>query len=139
MRQPRNPGPTKIDVSRGLGAYRSGTALCSEQIAELRELVGSRDVPAVVGLRARTVLWSVEGRRRKDIAELAGVAPLTVARCKARYVERGVAGLEDKRRGEPRTQVPPRARARVIALTRNGPARGFRASHTGRRERWLTT
>ncbi|TKA09717.1 IS630 family transposase, partial [Actinacidiphila oryziradicis] len=45
-----------------------------EQIAELRELVNSRDVPAVVATRARIVLWSGEGRRRKDVAELAGVS-----------------------------------------------------------------
>ncbi|WP_432984790.1 helix-turn-helix domain-containing protein [Streptomyces sp. CA-135486] len=74
-----------------------------------------------MALRARIVLWSGEGRRRKDIAELAGVAPLTVDRCKARYAERGLAGLEEKRRGGPRTQVPPRVRARVIALTRMSP------------------
>lgn len=48
--------------------------LSSEQMAELRELAGSRDVPPDVALRARIVLWSGEGRRRKDIAELAGVA-----------------------------------------------------------------
>ncbi|MGW3958162.1 helix-turn-helix domain-containing protein [Streptomyces sp. NPDC004752] len=64
----------------------------------LRELAGSRIAPALVALRARIVLWCAEGRRRKDIAELAGVAPLTVDRCKARYAERGLAGLEDKRR-----------------------------------------
>jgi hypothetical protein len=76
--------------------------LSSEQMAEMRELAGSRDVPAGVALRARIVLWSGEGRRRKDIAELAGVAPLTVDRCKARYAERGLAGLVEKRRGGPR-------------------------------------
>ena len=52
--------------------------LSSEQMAELRELAGSRDVPTDVALRARIVLWSGEGRRRKDIAELAGVVPVTV-------------------------------------------------------------
>ncbi|MFD8525587.1 hypothetical protein ACFV2D_37275 [Streptomyces capillispiralis] len=74
-------------------------------MAELRELGGSRDVPADVALRAWIVLWSGEGRQRKDIAELAGVAPLTVDRCKARYAERCLAGFEEKRRGGPRTQV----------------------------------
>ncbi|MFD9286555.1 hypothetical protein ACFWD7_57445 [Streptomyces mirabilis] len=76
-----------------------GMELSSEQMAELRELAGARDVPADVALRARIVLWSGEGRRRKDVAELAGVAPLTVDRCKARYAERGVAsGGEAPRR-----------------------------------------
>jgi Transposase and inactivated derivatives len=107
----------------------SGVDLTSEQMAELRELAGSRDVPADVALRARIVLWSGEGRRRKDIAELAGVAPLTVDRCKARYAERGLAGLEEKRRGGPRTQVPPQVRARVIALTRMSPPAESGLSH----------
>lgn len=102
--------------------------LSSEQMADLRELAGSRDVPADVALRARIVLWSGEGRRRKDIAELAGVAPLTVDR-KARYAERGLAGLEEKRRGGPRIQVPPRVRARVIALTRMSPPVDSGLSH----------
>ncbi|WP_246040730.1 IS630 family transposase [Streptomyces cadmiisoli] len=107
----------------------SGVHLTSEQMAELRELAGSRDVPADVALRARIVLGSGEGRRRKDIAELAGVAPLTVDRCKTRYAERGLAGLEEKRRGGPRTQVPPQVRARVIALTRMSPPAESGLSH----------
>ncbi|MFD0514539.1 hypothetical protein [Streptomyces aureus] len=45
-----------------------------EQAAELRELVNSRDVPADIATRGRIVLWSSEGRRRKDIAELLGVS-----------------------------------------------------------------
>ncbi|MET7858173.1 helix-turn-helix domain-containing protein [Streptomyces sp. NPDC005318] len=98
-------------------------------MARLRELAGSRDVPADVALRARIVLWSGEGQRRKDIAELAGVAPLTVDRCKACYAERGLAGLEEKCRGGPRTQVPPRVRARVIALTRMSPPVDSGLSH----------
>ncbi len=98
-------------------------------MAELRELAGSRDVPADVALRARIVLWSGEGWRRKDIAELAGVAPLTVDRCKARYAEQGLAGLEEKRRGGGRVQVPPQTRGRVIALTRMSPPVDSGLSH----------
>jgi hypothetical protein len=71
----------------------SGMDLSSEQRAELRELAGPRDVPADVALRARIVLWSGEGRRRKDIAELAGVPPLTVDRCKARCAAPAQVGL----------------------------------------------
>jgi transposase len=101
----------------------------SEQMAEPRELAGSRDVPADVALRARIVLWSGGGRRRKDISELAGVSPLTVDRCKARYAERGLAGCEEKRRNGPRTQVPPQVRARVIAVTRMSPPAESGLSH----------
>ncbi|MFC5724700.1 helix-turn-helix domain-containing protein, partial [Streptomyces gamaensis] len=51
-----------------------------------------------MALRARIVLWSSEGRRRKDIAELLGISARTVDRCKVRYAERGLAGLEDRPR-----------------------------------------
>jgi transposase len=107
----------------------SGMDLSSEQMAELRELAGSRDVPPSWRFAHGSCCGRAEGRRRKDIAELAGVAPLTVDRCKARYAEWGVAGLEDKRRGGPRTQVPPRVRARVIALTRMSPPADSGLSH----------
>ncbi len=103
--------------------------LSSEQMDDLRELMSSRHVSADVALRARIVLWSAEGRRRKDIAELAGVVPVTVDRCKARYAARALAGLEEKRRGGPRDQVPPQTRGRVIALTKMSPPAASGLSH----------
>jgi transposase len=103
--------------------------LSSEQIADLRELADSRHVTADVALRARIVLWSGEGRRRKDIAELAGVSPVTVDRCKARYAAQGLAGLEERRRGGGRDQVPPQTRGRVIALTKMTPPTDSGLSH----------
>ncbi|GAA2351618.1 hypothetical protein GCM10010170_041860 [Dactylosporangium salmoneum] len=45
-----------------------------EQAAELRAVVNSRDVPAVMATWARTVLWTAEGRLRKDARELPGVS-----------------------------------------------------------------
>lgn len=75
--------------------------LSAEQAPELRELVNSRDVPASMATRARIVLWSGEGRRRKDIAELLEVWLPTVDRWKVRYAERGLAGLEGDRPGGP--------------------------------------
>jgi transposase len=46
-------------------------------------------------------LWSGEGHRRKDIAELLGVSLPTVDRRKARYAAHGLAGLEGDRPGGP--------------------------------------
>ena len=105
-----------------------------EQAAELRELANSRDVPADVATRARIVLWSGEGRRRKDIAELLGVSLPTVDRWRTRYAERGLAGLEGDCPGGAREQVPTRVRARVIALTRMTPPVGTGLSHWSTRE-----
>ena len=103
--------------------------LSLEQVSELRELMGSRAVSAVVATRARIVLWSAEGRRRKDIAELAGVSLPTVDRWKRRYAERGLAGLGGERPGGGRVQVPARVRARIVALTRMSPPVGSGLSH----------
>ncbi|EST39429.1 hypothetical protein N566_02010 [Streptomycetaceae bacterium MP113-05] len=105
-----------------------------EQTAELRELVNSRDAPADMATRGRIVLWSGEGRRRKDIAELLGVSLPTVDRWKRRYAELGLAGLEGDRPGGAREQVPARVRARVIALTRMTPPDGTGLSHWSTRE-----
>ena len=55
-------------------------------------------------LRARIVLWAGEGRRRKDIAELAGVSARTVDRCKTRYAEQGLAGLGKRSAAAGRTR-----------------------------------
>jgi transposase len=108
--------------------------LSVEQAAELRELANSRDVPADLATRARIVLWSGEGRRRKDIAELLGVSLPTVDRWKTRYSQHGVAGLEGDRPGGARDQVPVRVRARVIALTRMTPPACTGLSHWSTRE-----
>jgi transposase len=108
--------------------------LSVEQAAELRELANSRDVPADVATRARIVLWSGEGRRRKDIAELLGVSLPTVDRWKTRYSQHGVAGLEGDRPGGARDQVPVQVRARVIALTRMTPPACTGLSHWSTRE-----
>ncbi|MCN9243084.1 IS630 family transposase [Streptomyces sp. RY43-2] len=108
--------------------------LSAKQAAELRELVNSRDVPADIAMRGRIVLWSGEGRRRKDIAELLGVSLPTVDRWKARYAGRGLAGLEGEHPGGAREQVPARVRSRVIALTRMTPPAGTGLSHWSTRE-----
>src|SRR6266498_3087782 len=69
--------------------------LTEEQAAELRAVVNSRDVSAVVATRARIVLWMAEGRRRTDVGELAGVSLPTVDR----WVERGDGPLPHANRG----------------------------------------
>ncbi len=103
--------------------------LSSEQRDELQELVRSRDVPADVARRAQIVLWVAEGRRRKDVAELAGVVPITVDRYKARYAKWGIAGLVSRRPGGGKEQVPPRTRGRLIALTKMTPPPETGLSH----------
>ncbi|TDC15542.1 helix-turn-helix domain-containing protein [Streptomyces sp. 8K308] len=57
------------------------------------------------------------------------VSALTVGRWKRWYAELGLAALEERKRGVPRTQVPPRVRGRVIALTRMPPPMEAGLSH----------
>jgi transposase len=112
----------------------AGVVLAKEQVAELRAVVNSRDVPAVVATRARIVLWMAEGRRRKDVAGLAGVSLPTVDRWVDRYAAEGLAGLEEHKRGAGREQVPARVAARILALSRTTPPAGTGLSHWSSRE-----
>lgn len=114
--------------------------LTREQVAELQAVINSRDVSAAIATRARIVLWMAEGRRRKDVGELAGVSLPTVDRWVDRYEACGLAGLEEYRRGGPREQVPAWVRARILALTRTTPPPETGLSHWSSREmaRYLT-
>jgi transposase len=108
--------------------------LTDEEAGELRAVVSSRDVPAVVATRARIVLWMAEGRRRKDVSVLAGVSLPTVDRWVGRYAADGVAGLQDASRVAPRVQVPAWVSARILALTRTTPPVETGLSHWSSRE-----
>src|SRR5215218_7064326 len=111
-----------------------GVMVTEEQAAELRAVLTSREVPAVIATRARIVLWMAEGRRRKDVAELAGVSLPTVDRWVARYAEQGLAGLQDGSHAAPREQVPGWVGGRILALTRMSPPVETGLSHWSSRE-----
>jgi transposase len=106
--------------------------LSAKQLAELRHLTYSVEVPATVGGRARIVLWFAENRPKKQIAEMAGVSRPTVDLWLSRYAAEGVMGLRDRKRGAGREQVPARIRARILAATRSAPPDGL--SHWSSRE-----
>jgi transposase len=103
--------------------------LTADQRAELRALTTSTEVSAAIGTRARIVLWHAEGRMKKDIAALAGVARPTVDLWLSRYAADGAAGLLSHQPGAPREQVDADVRSRVLALTRTTPPAGTGLSH----------
>jgi transposase len=103
--------------------------LTAEQNAELRPLTTGTEVSAAVGTRARIVLWHAAGRRKKDIALLAGVSRPTVDLWLARYAADGAAGLLAAKPGGPREQLPADVRSRVLALTRTTPPAETGLSH----------
>ena len=75
--------------------------------AELERLTRSSTVPAAMAQRARIVLLAAEVWRTIAIAERVGVTRPTVNLWRARYAERGLAGLaEEQRPGRPRHGGP---------------------------------
>src|SRR5689334_23825243 len=89
---------------------------------------------AVVATRARIVLWWAEGRRKKEIAALAGVSRPTVDLWPKRYETDGIGGLIDLKRGAAREQMPATIRARILAATRTSPPAETGLSHWSSRE-----
>ncbi|MEV4089351.1 helix-turn-helix domain-containing protein, partial [Nonomuraea fuscirosea] len=68
--------------------------LGAEELATLREWAG-RTPEGGLALRSRIVLACADGLSRKEIAASLAVSPATVAKWRARFVERGLDGLSD--------------------------------------------
>ncbi|WP_163553403.1 IS630 family transposase [Candidatus Frankia alpina] len=108
--------------------------LSVEEIAELRDMINDRDLPANVATRARIVLWHAEHLPKKEIVRLAGVSLPTVNLWISRYGSEGSAGLLDRSRAAPREQIPANIRSRVLALTRSTPPVETGLTHWSTRE-----
>jgi hypothetical protein len=80
--------------------------LTEDQAAELRRWSIAGDAPTTVATQVRNVLWRLEGKRRKDIAEWAVISLPTVDRWLDRYAGHGLAGSDDRDRGAVREQMP---------------------------------
>src|SRR4051812_22353288 len=82
---------------------------------ELERLTRASSVRAGLAQRARIVLLAAAGVPNTEIAERLGVARQTVLTWRARYRERGLAGLEDiPKPGKPRRIDPRRIIARDV-------------------------
>jgi transposase len=101
---------------------------------ELRAVATSRDVSGAIATRARIVLWTAEGRMRKDVGALGGVSLPTVDRWLVRYEKFGLTGLEESKRGAGREQMPAHIPERILALTRTSPPAETGLSHWSSRE-----
>lgn len=89
---------------------------CSDQVrAQLERLSASRTEQARMVERARMVLGCLAGERNDAIAQRMGLQANTVATWRKRFLERGVAGLEDRpRSGKPPKYEPRELRARIL-------------------------
>src|SRR4051812_30147753 len=94
--------------------------------AELERLIRASSVRAGLAQRARIVLLAADGVGKTEIAERVGVARQTVLTGRARYRDRGMAGLEDiPKPGKPR-RIDPR---RIIAETLKPPPKSLGVTH----------
>jgi transposase len=93
------------------------------------ELVGlTRSSTAGAGLaaRARIVLLAADGTPNVEIARLVGVSRPTVNTWRARYAERGLAGLADEKRSGRKRMIDQR---RIVTETLTPPPAGLGVTH----------
>src|SRR4051794_39330960 len=104
----------------------SALALRDGDRVELERLTRASSVRAGLVQRARIVLLAADGVGNTEIAERVGVARQTVLTWRARYRDRGLAGLEDTPKpGKPR-RIDPR---RIIAETLKPPPKSLGVTH----------
>jgi putative transposase len=78
--------------------------LSDEAVSQLDSLAKSRSLPHALVQRAQIILECSGGGSNVEIGKRMGVTHVTVGKWRARYIERGIAGLHDELRpGRPRS------------------------------------
>jgi hypothetical protein len=108
------------------GATAEPLVLREDDFDVLAGLTRSSSVRSGLAARARIVLLAADGTPNVEIARLVGVSRPTVNAWRARYVERGLAGLADERRSGRKRSVDPR---RVVAATLTPPPKSLGVTH----------
>src|SRR5215210_2345385 len=93
---------------------------------ELVGLTRSSSVGAGLAARARIVLLAAEGTPNVEIARLVGVSRPTVNAWRARYTERGLAGLAEEKRSGRKRSIDQR---RIVAETLTPPPASLGVTH----------
>jgi len=88
--------------------------LTDEEREQLRSITRSGKQKARVIQRAQILLWSDEGKRDKEVVELLGCAPLTVANIRQRWVQEK--RLEDLPRLGSKPMLDAKQESLLIAL-----------------------
>src|SRR5829696_7875475 len=96
---------------------------------ELERRARDKGAPARVVERARIVLLAADEMPGKQIAEMVGCAEGTVVTWRARYAERGLAGLADLPRPGKPSPLPEALRDRVLQRTLTEPPTALGATH----------
>jgi hypothetical protein len=69
-----------------------------DDLVVLRRWAGASHLPAVPVQRAKILLLAAEGAPNTETADRVGVTRQTVAACRRRYLDGGLAGLPDRPR-----------------------------------------
>ena len=101
------------------GRPKSLLVLTSEERNTLQHWARRRTI-GTLALRSRMVLASADGHSNNVVSEHLGVSPQTTGKWRARFIRRGLEGLND----EPRSGAPPKVTddiaAQVVATTLHG-------------------
>ena len=108
------------------GATAEPLLLRDNDREELVGLTRSSSVGAGLAARARIVLLAAEGTPNVEIARLVGVSRPTVNAWRARYAERGLAGLADEKRSGRKRSIDQR---RIVAETLTPPPASLGVTH----------
>lgn len=104
-------------------------SLSEQERAELASHISSGGYDGSVEARARIVLWFDDGYSKAEIAGMARTTVVTVNKWLRRYQDYGIEGLKNRTSPGSPLQIPPRIRARVLALTRQTPPAHLGLSH----------
>lgn len=86
------------------GRPKANLVITDDERTQLTSFARSRSLPASLSARARIILSSAVGEADSSIAERLELGQATVGKCRARIIERRVAGLyNDVRPGLPRS------------------------------------
>jgi transposase len=108
------------------GATAEPLLLRENERDELVGLTRSSSVGAGLAARARIVLLAADGTPNVEIARLVGVSRPTVNAWRARYAERGLAGLADAKRSGRKRSVDQR---QIVAETLTPPPASLGVTH----------
>jgi hypothetical protein len=81
-------------------------ALSGEERAELERRVACYTLPHKVVVRAKMILYAVDGQPTAEIARRLETAARVVGRWRKRFFEERLAGLDDRERGPPASFSP---------------------------------
>lgn len=107
------------------GRPKKPIVLSKQEHEKLKSIVSSRSLPHGLIRRAQIVLMAAEGTSDHCIAEKVGLSRQTVCKWRKRYIQGGLAGLQDESRpGRPRSISDEQVAALIRKTLNSKPADG---------------